>query len=78
MIPSKGQTVDLRYEESCSLSWGERKVKGIGDAKAKNLLSHFGSISALKSASEDEIFAVKGISKADAAAIAEYFAQNKK
>lgn len=53
------------------------RIKGIGDTKAKKLLSHFGSISALKAASEDEICAVKGVSRSDAAAIAEYFAKKK-
>ena len=41
-------------------------VKGIGPEKAKKLLSAFGGIGKLKAASEDDIAAVKGISKNDA------------
>ena len=49
------------------------KIDGIGDAKAKMLLKHFGGIGAIKTASENEIAAVKGISAKDAAKIKEYF-----
>ena len=42
------------------------KVKGIGPAKAKALLSHFGSMTAMRSASTAELSAVPGISDADA------------
>ena len=49
------------------------KIDGIGDAKAKLLLKHFGGIGAIRTASESEIAAVKGISAKDAAKIKEYF-----
>lgn len=49
------------------------KIKGIGGAKAKALLSHFGGISAIKNASYEELLSVKGISKADALSITEYY-----
>ena len=49
------------------------KISGIGDAKAKLLLSHFGGIGAIKTATESEIATVKGISARDAAKIKEYF-----
>lgn len=49
------------------------KIDGIGDAKAKLLLKHFGGIGVIKTASESEIAAVKGISTKDAAKIKEYF-----
>ena len=49
------------------------KIDGIGDAKAKLLLKHFGGIGAIKKATESEIAAVKGISVKDAAKIKEYF-----
>lgn len=49
------------------------RIKGIGAAKAKALLAHFGGISAIKEASEDEIALVKGISRADAREISRYF-----
>ena len=49
------------------------KIKGIGDAKAKALLSALGGLSGVKQASEEELLAVKGISRADAANIIAYF-----
>ena len=49
------------------------KIKGIGDAKAKRLLSAFGGMAGVKAATEEEITAVKGISKTDAANIRAYF-----
>ena len=52
------------------------KIEGIGPVKAKKLLLHFGTLSALKNAGEKEITAVSGISSADAKKIYEYF--NKK
>lgn len=42
------------------------RIKGIGDSKAKALLKAFGGLSGVKSATEEELVAVKGISKADA------------
>ncbi len=52
------------------------KIKGIGDAKAKALLAAFGGITGVKNATEEELAAVKGISKADAASIREYYGKN--
>ena len=49
------------------------KIKGIGVSKAKILLAHFGTISSIKGASFEELCAVKGISKADAKNIIEYY-----
>ncbi len=49
------------------------KIKGIGDAKAKALLAALGGLSGVKNASEEELAAVKGISRADAANIVAYF-----
>ena len=49
------------------------KIKGIGASKAKSLLSHFGGISAIKSATFDELCAVKGITKTDAQSIIDYY-----
>lgn len=49
------------------------KIDGIGPAKAKRLLGALGSFTAVKKASEQELLAVKGISKADAAKIYQYF-----
>ncbi len=49
------------------------KIKGIGAAKAKSLLAHFGGISPIKSATLDELCAVKGINPKDAQNILDYY-----
>jgi excinuclease ABC subunit C len=49
------------------------KIQGIGKEKAKRLLAHFKTISAIKKAQIEEILAVKGISDADAKNIYDYF-----
>ncbi len=55
------------------------QIKGIGPAKSKALLSHFGSFTALKNASEVELVSVSGISERDANEIYNHFRnQNKK
>ena len=53
------------------------KIDGIGPSKAKRLLDRFGTIAALKNATEDEIRAVKGISTQDAHNVFLYFAKKK-
>ena len=54
------------------------KIEGIGPAKAASLLSHFGTLSALKSAGVGEIEKVKGLGKRDAEAVYAYFHTEKK
>ena len=49
------------------------KITGIGDTKAKTLLQAFGGITGVKNATEEELAAVKGISKTDAARIRAYY-----
>ena len=49
------------------------KIHGIGPAKSKLLLSHFGSLTALKNATEHEIAEVPGISQTDAENIYNHF-----
>ena len=49
------------------------KIDGIGDAKAKVLLKAFGGIGKIKTATVEEIAAVKGIGEKDAERIFEYF-----
>lgn len=49
------------------------KIKGIGAAKAKKLLSRFGTLAAIKAASEEELAVVGGISKTDARSVWEYY-----
>ena len=52
-------------------------IKGIGQAKAKALLSHFGGLAGVKTAEREELSAVKGISVSDAEEIYRYFHKNK-
>ena len=54
------------------------KIDGIGPSKAKKLLDGFGTMTALKNASEEEIKALKGISEADARNVFEYFRKKEK
>ena len=49
------------------------KISGVGPAKAKVLMNRFGTLKAIKNASLSELESTKGISKADAATIFEYF-----
>ncbi len=48
-------------------------IDGIGAAKAKALITHFKSISALKNASRDELLTVKGINRRDADTVYMHF-----
>ena len=49
------------------------KISGIGPAKAKRLLGAMGTLTAIKNATEEEISAISGISKADAKAIYNHY-----
>ncbi len=49
------------------------KIDGIGEVKAKKLMKHFKSIKAVSMASEQELTAVDGITKKDAANITAFF-----
>ena len=49
------------------------KISGIGKAKAKALLSHFGGLGKIKEASREELLAVKSIGEKDADSIYKYF-----
>ena len=49
------------------------KIDGIGAAKAKTLLSHFGGLAGVKKASAEELAAVKGITPETAERIITYF-----
>ena len=49
------------------------RIDGIGDVKAKKLLSAFGGLAGVKNASEGELAAVRGISRQDAKTIRAYF-----
>ncbi len=52
------------------------EIKGIGPGKARAILSHFKTLSAVKNATVDEIASVKGVSKKDAENILEHFKRN--
>ncbi|MBR6562660.1 MAG: excinuclease ABC subunit UvrC [Clostridia bacterium] len=49
------------------------EIKGVGNKKANDLMLHFGTLSALKSATRDMLLEVKGITEPIADAIIEYF-----
>ncbi len=49
------------------------KIDGIGPAKARALMAHFGTLAAVKEADEDALKAVKGITAADAERIRKAF-----
>ena len=53
-------------------------IPGIGPAKAKALLSHFGKLSSLKEATAEMIGEVKGITKADAENVWTHFHKDNK
>ncbi len=53
------------------------KIEGVGPAKAKALLAHFKSLSAVRNASEEELIQVKGISRTLAKSIIDYFVRQK-
>ncbi len=53
------------------------KIDGIGPSKAKKLLLHFGTLTALKTATLEDISAVSGISARDAEAIYAYLKNTK-
>jgi excinuclease ABC subunit C len=52
-------------------------IPGIGAEKAKNLLKHFGTVAKVKTATRDELCAVKGITLANAMAIEKYYEDKK-
>ncbi len=54
------------------------KISGIGPAKAKALLAHFGSLSRLREADAETLCRVPGIGMRDAEAIRSYFGKNNK
>ena len=50
-----------------------QRIKGIGAAKAKRLLTAMGGLAAVKQADENALAAISGISRRDAAAVYAYF-----
>lgn len=56
------------------LKSGLEDIPGIGPARRKSLLKHFGSIDAIKKASYDELLKADGMNSKAAESVAEYFA----
>ncbi|MBP5230611.1 MAG: excinuclease ABC subunit UvrC [Clostridia bacterium] len=53
-------------------------VKGVGEARAQDLLRHFGTLEALRAASAEEIAKVRGINAETAARLAAYLKEGEK
>ena len=49
------------------------RIDGIGPARAQVLLTHFGTLAAVSEASVDELAQAKGMTKAAAQAVYDYF-----
>lgn len=56
-----------------TLSTSLTKIEGIGDKKAKLLLKHFKTVTAVKEATVEQLSAVSGISRRDAESIYKYY-----
>lgn len=54
------------------------KIDGIGEARARLLLKHFGSLKAVRAATVEELASVKGISRPAAEAVRQYFDSEEK
>lgn len=67
-------TYHHKKHQKSSFSTSLTNINGIGDKKAKALLKHFKTISAIKSSSVDDLLQVKGISEKNAQDIASYYA----
>ena len=63
-----------KKHQKSSFSTSLTNINGIGDKKAKALLKHFKTISAIKSSSVDDLLQVKGISEKNAQDIVSYYA----
>lgn len=67
-------TYHHKKHQKSSLSTSLTKISGIGDKKAKLLLKHFKTITAIKNASEQELMQVNGISQKNAEDIVHFYA----
>lgn len=67
-------TYHHKKHQKFSFSTSLTNINGIGDKKAKALLKHFKTISAIKSSSVDDLLQVKGISEKNAQDIVSYYA----
>lgn len=62
-----------RQQRKSSIGSTLTRIEGIGEARARALLRHFGSLKAVREASVDELCAVKGVSRPAAENIRRYF-----
>jgi excinuclease ABC subunit C len=53
------------------------EIPGIGRARAKALLTHFGGLAGVKQATSEELCAIRGVTSELAERIIEYFQENK-
>lgn len=67
-------TYHHKKHQKSSFSTSLTNINGIGDKKAKALLKHFKTISAIKSSSVDDLLQVKGVSEKNAQDIVSYYA----
>ena len=67
-------TYHHKKHQKSSFSTSLTNINGIGDKKAKALLKHFKTISAIKSSNVDDLLQVKGISEKNAQDIVSYYA----
>lgn len=67
-------TYHHKKHQKSSFSTSLTNIDGIGEKKAKALLKHFKTISAIKSSSVDDLLQVKGISEKNARDIVSYYA----
>lgn len=66
-------TYHHKKHQKSSLSTSLTRINGIGDKKAKALLKHFKTITAIKNAAAEELMQVKSISEKNAADIIEFY-----
>ena len=67
-------TYHHKKHQKSSFSTSLTNINGIGDKKAKALLKHFKTISAIKSSSVEDLLQVKGITEKNAQDIVSYYA----
>ncbi len=66
-------TYHHKKHQKSSLSTSLTKIDGIGDKKAKILLKHFKTVTAIKNATAEELMQVKGISEKNAVDIVKFY-----
>ena len=69
-------TYHHKKHQKSSFSSSLLKIDGIGEKKAKALLKHFKTVTAIKNAEIDELCRVEGINRATAQKVYDYFRKN--